>query len=128
MASKEVSIMKNLRKRRNELGMTLEELGNFANVQKSAVSKYELGHAQPSQDVLLKFSEILKTTTDYLLGKTDNPNPPDKAADEVWELREELHKRPELKILFETSRKAKKEDIEFADKFLKGVTKENDYD
>ena len=60
--------MENLRLLRKEKGYTCESLGAIVGVQKSAMSKYERGEIQPSQEVLLKLAETLDTTTDYLLG------------------------------------------------------------
>ena len=67
--------MKNLKARRKEMGFTCETLGNEVNVQKAAISKYERGEIQPSQDILLNLARVLSCTTDYLLGLTDNPKP-----------------------------------------------------
>lgn len=61
--------MKNLKSARLLKNLTCEQLGNLVNVQKSAISKYERGEIQPSQDILIKLSEILNVTTDYLLDK-----------------------------------------------------------
>ena len=40
--------------------------------------------------------------------------PPKIKKDEVWEMREKLQQRPELKVLFDMSSKATKEDVEKA--------------
>ena len=67
--------MNNLRLIRKKRGFTCETLGEKVNVGKSAVSKYERGEIQPSQDVLKKMAEVLGCSIDYLLGVTDNPLP-----------------------------------------------------
>ncbi len=67
--------MKNLRNIRKEQGFTCESLGKLVNVQKSAISKYERGEIQPSQDVLVRLSEVLNCSIDYLLEKTNDPTP-----------------------------------------------------
>lgn len=56
-----------IRKLRNERGLTQEELGNILNVKKAAISKYELGRAQPSPDILKKLSEVFSVSIDYIL-------------------------------------------------------------
>ena len=66
--------MNRIRDLRKQKGMTQEELGNIINVQKAAVSKYELGRAVPSTDVLSKLACHFGVTTDYLLGLSDDPN------------------------------------------------------
>lgn len=67
--------MKNLKKLREEKGLTGEQLGKLVNVQKSAISKYERGDIQPSKEVLILLSKELNTSVDYLLGISDNPKP-----------------------------------------------------
>lgn len=67
--------MKRLKKLRLEKDFTLEELGKLIHIQKSTVSKYERGEAQPSQEVLIKLAEVLDTSTDYLLELTDDQRP-----------------------------------------------------
>jgi transcriptional regulator with XRE-family HTH domain len=61
--------MYNLKAARIAKNMTQEELGKKVNVQKSAISKYERGEIQPSHDVLIKLSEVLDVTIDYLFGR-----------------------------------------------------------
>ena len=64
--------MNNIKAARLKKGLTQEELGRKVNVQKSAISKYERGFIQPSQDVLINLAEVLETSVDYLLGRTDS--------------------------------------------------------
>jgi transcriptional regulator with XRE-family HTH domain len=74
MEKSERCLMKNLKRARKRAGLTQEELGKVVNVQKSAVSKYERGEIQPSQDVLIKMADILGCSIDYLLGRVMNPH------------------------------------------------------
>lgn len=82
-----------------------------------------------------KIANYFGVSIDYLVtGKSDNPEPTQKEKapvldDEALDMMEQMHKRPELKVLFSTSIKAKKEDIEAVDKLLKHMAGEgNDYD
>lgn len=68
--------MKRIRELRNKKGLSGEKLGEIVGVQKSAISKYERGEIQPSNEVLLQIANTLNTSTDYLLGNTDDPTPP----------------------------------------------------
>lgn len=77
--------MNRIRKLRNDKHITQDELGTILNVQKSAVSKYELGRATPSPDVLRKLSEFFNVSIDYILGNDTpaaNPLPPLTSKDE----------------------------------------------
>lgn len=66
--------------------LSQEELAKKINTTKGTISNYENEHSTPSNEVLKDLANVLNTTTDYLLGRTDNPNPPNKdfnAMDEI---------------------------------------------
>lgn len=66
--------MNNIKRLRQERHMTQEELGSVINVQKAAISKYEVGRVEPSADVLRKLANFFNVSTDYLLGRTSTPS------------------------------------------------------
>lgn len=49
------------------------ELGERARLQQAAVSHYENGSRRPSLRNLRRISEALEVTTDYLVGRSENP-------------------------------------------------------
>ncbi len=60
---------------RKEHNLTQEELGAKIGVQKAAIQKYEKGTVKNiKRDSLLKLSQILNTTPEYLLGWDDIPS------------------------------------------------------
>lgn len=59
---------------RLEKGLSQEELGQFLNIQKSAISKYERGALEPNKTMLIKMSELFHCSVDYLLGLSDIRN------------------------------------------------------
>ena len=63
-----------LKDRRLFLKLTQGELGEKVGVRKEAISKWESGKRQPNPQTLKALSDILECTTDYLMGKADNPN------------------------------------------------------
>lgn len=63
--------------------LSQKDLGEKINTTKGTISNYENQHSTPSNDVLKDLASALNTTTDYLLGRTDNPNPPDEELDEI---------------------------------------------
>ena len=65
--------MENLRMLRKCKGFTCKTLGEALSVGKSAVSKYERGEIQPSQEILKKLSDVLDCSVDFLLGITNEP-------------------------------------------------------
>ncbi|MED4727039.1 helix-turn-helix transcriptional regulator [Aneurinibacillus migulanus] len=66
-----------LRQIRKSKKLTQEELANRVSTTKGTISNYENGHSSPPNEMLVLLAETLETTTDYLLGRTDNPSPKD---------------------------------------------------
>ena len=68
-----------LKKRLKELrlnnGLTLKELGSYIGMAESTVSLYESGKREPDLLTVQKIADYFNVSTDYLLGKTDVPNP-----------------------------------------------------
>lgn len=52
---------------RIECGYTQKELAQLIGIAQNTIAQYESGAAKPSLDALVKLSNALKTTTDYLL-------------------------------------------------------------
>lgn len=53
---------------------TQEELAKKVNTTKGTISNYENGYSTPSNEMLTLLADALDTTTDFLLGRSDNPN------------------------------------------------------
>jgi HTH-type transcriptional regulator, competence development regulator len=75
-----------LRRLRLEKKLTQEELGKKINVTKVSISGYENGNRTPDTETLQKLADFFNVTTDYLLGRTDNPNPPENDDKELGTL------------------------------------------
>jgi HTH-type transcriptional regulator, competence development regulator len=75
-----------LRKLRLDKKLTQEELGKKINVTKVSISGYENGNRTPDTETLQKLADFFNVTTDYLLGRTDNPNPPERDDKELGTL------------------------------------------
>lgn len=63
--------LKNLRK---EAGLTQKQIAEKLQVGQNSYSNWEKGKRTPIQPTIEKLAEILNTSTDYLLGKTDIPD------------------------------------------------------
>lgn len=68
-------IGKRLREVRKKRGLTLQEIADKLGVARSTYAGYESNYRQPPLEILVQIADILKTSTDYLLGLTDNPYP-----------------------------------------------------
>ncbi len=64
--------IKELRKKRN---ITQIRLSIAAEVSQETISAYESGKAEPKMEKLIKIADFLNTTTDYLLGRTNDDSP-----------------------------------------------------
>lgn len=62
-----------LRASRNMRGLSQGELGGRAGLPPSSIAHFEAGSRKPSFDTLRKLANALEVTTDYLLGRTDDP-------------------------------------------------------
>ena len=65
--------MNNLKKYRKEKGITQIRLSIESGVSQETISAYESGKAMPSADTLIKMSDFLGVSIDFLLDRTDNP-------------------------------------------------------
>jgi len=63
--------------------LTQEELGRRFLLNKSSVSRYERGQQVPEVDMLTKLADYFGVTTDYLLGRTDDPGAYVISGDEI---------------------------------------------
>lgn len=63
--------MHRLKKLRTAHGLSQAQLAHKLGIQTAAISKYETGRAQLSEDTIRHLCLILNTTSDYLLGLSD---------------------------------------------------------
>lgn len=68
-------LAKRLRELREKRGLTQTELGKLFNLSKQAISSYETGVSEPPPDTLHGIADFFNVSTDYLLGRTDDPRP-----------------------------------------------------
>ncbi|PAD73934.1 helix-turn-helix domain-containing protein [Paenibacillus campinasensis] len=62
-----------IRNLREKTGMTQQELADRIGITRHSLSNYEIGRAVPQSNVLNRLAEHLHTTTDFILGNTDDP-------------------------------------------------------
>ncbi len=77
--------MSNLKKIIDEKGLSIVKVATEANISDSTLYNYIKSERIPSVATLVELSRVLNTSTDYLLGLTDNPvkgNDIDKVAKE----------------------------------------------
>lgn len=103
-----------LRKKKN---LTQEGLASKVNTTKGTISNYENGHSTPPNESLVAIADVLATTTDYLLGRTDDPSPNIGSVNDDEEEFESFINNPEHGIFFkeylEAPEERKKELMQF---------------
>jgi transcriptional regulator with XRE-family HTH domain len=63
-----------IRQLREHCGLSQEQLALETGTSQRQISKYETGKNEPTAHVLFALAARLNTSTDYLLGRTDNPD------------------------------------------------------
>lgn len=63
-----------LKAARERRGLSQSELASRSGLQPSAISHFETGNRSPSFENLKKLSDALNVTTDYLLGRSEQPD------------------------------------------------------
>ena len=121
--SKEVFMEKfDIYTRRKELGLTLEDIGKACNVGKSTVKKWETGFIENmKRDKIALLANVLKVSPLEIMGVEEEQ----KEETEMKEYLEQLRRRPEMRMLFNVSSKATKEDIEKAVAIIEALRSTN---
>ena len=102
--------LKHLRKDRE---MTQLDLAESLGLARNTVAMYEAGEREPSFQIAQQIADIMRTTTDYLLGRTDDPRTlHDRLADAASE-------DPELKEFWEAF--MAKRDLQLAFRAMKDL-------
>lgn len=81
MSEPKDSTAKRVRLLRSYLELSQQELGRRVGVSKSTISGIER-NAQGISGIAERLATVLGTTTDYLYGLTDNPQPPNEEDDD----------------------------------------------
>lgn len=116
-----------LRELRSQRGLTQSELANRIGVNKQTISQYERGVREPNFETLDALCDYFNVSSDYILGKEDvtmryvdakglemldsDELAPYYIDPDARDLANFLKDNPEHKVLFDASRKVKKEDI-----------------
>ncbi len=105
-----------LKELRLEKGLTQEEVGKIIGVQKAAIQKYEKGDVENiKRSSIEKLAKYYGVTIGYIFGMEK------ERKDDFGEYLNMLKTRPELKMLFNLTKDATREDIEKAVKIIEAV-------
>ncbi|HAL19344.1 MAG TPA: transcriptional regulator [Ruminococcaceae bacterium] len=62
-----------IRNFREDRDLTQKQVAEMLGMSQTGYSKYETGENDIPTQILIKLADYYNTTTDYLLGRTDNP-------------------------------------------------------
>ena len=104
---------------RDKLGYKDSTVAAGAGVTKSTFSDWKAGRYQPKDEKLQKIASFLGVSVEYLKkGEDSNPETPYYLNDDAREMAQFMFDNPEYKVLFDASRKVKKEDIQFVKEMI----------
>ena len=68
-----IELYENIRSLREDRDLSQKEIAAILGMSQTGYSKYETGENDIPTQILIKLAEYYNTTTDYLLGRTDEP-------------------------------------------------------
>ena len=118
-----MSIGQNIKRRRRELDMTLEEVAKKVGISRQTLSRYETGViGNIPSDKIEALAKVLDTSPAYIMGweesSSTNEEQPASDLDEYLEL---LKTRPECRMLFSLAKDSTKEDVEKAVAIIEAI-------
>lgn len=110
---------------RSRSGLSQQELADKLGLGKSTISMYEVGKREPDFETLEKIADFFNVDMNFLLGKTSDEPDQYYFDDEAREMAQFMYDNPDYKVLFDASRKVKKEDLELVLKLIDKFKDEN---
>jgi transcriptional regulator with XRE-family HTH domain len=120
-------ISKKIFNRRQQLGLTLEDVGKAVGVGRSTVQRWEKGMIRNmGRDKIAALARVLQMDpVEFVPGPESETNRPYLNEEDQQRL-EALHQDPRLGLLFDHTRKMKKEDVDFMIQMAERIVKEQD--
>lgn len=74
-----------IKKERENLGMTRDDLAKKIGVSYSAIAMYEQGNREPNRELAIKLCKTFNCSMDYLMGLTNHKFPKEELEDELYQ-------------------------------------------
>lgn len=122
----------NIRFLRTKKGYSQDDIANMLGYKSfTTIQKWESGVSEPPLKALKKLSEIFNIDMNDLATKklaynTNEDNNVYYLDDDARDMAQFLYENPDYKVLFDASRKVKKEDIEFVKEMIDRMSNKND--
>ena len=108
--------------------MTQQEVADKLGIERSSYARYEGSSREPDMGTINRLAAILNVSTDYLLGVTNNPTPVTEDDAEIWELREQLRRRPGMRTLLSATKNVTEEDLQKIIRIVEALKGDSDAD
>ena len=109
-----MSIGDNIKLWRERRNLKQSELAEELGISDKTVSSWEINRTEPKMGMIEKICSVLNCKKTDIIGADENDtSSPYYLNDDARELAQFMFENPEYKVLFDASRKVKKEDIEF---------------
>lgn len=102
-------------------GLTQQEMADKLKISRSSIGMYENGEREPSFELLEAIADYFNVDMNYLLGKKELSEHIPQGYylnEDAREMAQFMYENPEYKVLFDASRKVKKEDIQFVKEMI----------
>lgn len=121
-----MSIGSKLRELREAAGMNKREVAEKLDMPYTTYNNYETNAREAGSETLKKLAQLYGVSVDYIL-ENDTQRGSYYLDPEAAEMAQEIYDNPELRILFDASRKVSKEDLQLVVDMVKRLKKEDDY-
>lgn len=117
-----MNIGENIKYWREHRGLNQSELASLLDVSDKTVSSWEINRTEPKIGMIEKICNALNCKKTDIIGP-DEHDEHYYLDEDAREAAEFLHKNPDYKVLFDASRKVKKEDIDFVRQMIDRFSK-----
>ena len=112
-------------------GMSQIDLAEALHCGQSTIAMYETGKRQPDMDTVDCLADIFNVPPYAILYSESEVESMigSGSDDELWQMREDMRRNPELRVLFDLQRNATKAELKQMQAFIKAIrgTDENSY-
>lgn len=121
-----MSIGNKLKELREAAGYNKREVAEKLDMPYTTYNNYETGAREAGSETLKKIANLYGVSIDYIF-ENDTQSSAYYLDREAAEMAQEIYENPELRILFDASRKVSKEDLQLVVDMVKRLKKEDDY-
>ena len=114
-----------IRDLRKERKLNQDQLAELASLNRVTIAKYESGKVEPGAQALVRIADALEVSVDELLGRSEM-DPKQQLEEDVMEIRQQLRRDPDTRLLFGAAKKATPEHIRAATAMLMALEQEAD--